>query len=797
MNLRLVLSLLLCATALTASAAAADDTAELRADAAAFLEALSSAGLSDAAREDVARLQRESPSRAPADTLAAAQALLARESAAVRAQAREWNNRTRYRIGLSYDFDPTEKIDGWALFGLNLFRFRSPNANRAAPPEERQARETLARLDAADSAGLRAIFTVSQSLEVAVGPPEIVFTHEFLPSLRPSFHTFNFNSAQIRDRWSRELAFWAGRVGSHPAIAQFKIGNEPFWSTQPWPILGYDPATLGCSPEAWLRAALARHGDFATWRSRWPAEVVRGARKHPTAETVPWRGAADIAVSYAQERIRGLTFMRFLERRYGTLAALNAAWFGAERARHFAAWSEVLPPVPETFDATIEIDTAAADVPGPWLRNGGRLARARPADVAAWVDWTDYWPHAVADAFSELRAAGRAVAPRTLFTTSAATAHFVNDANANAISAATGPWVGPSALDSVGIDCYSVQYWQSYLRACRSAAGPNRRVTVLEAGGASGVAHGGVGVDPRNAAFVALFSFAWGADDVLFWRRDNKLEPRVCVEILRARRAIDDRELQHASEPVTDGVVLVYPIEAAHLAAARHGRALPALERFQAATGLLTRLQTSHAVLSDREVAGGALPAATRVVWLPGAFAATAELRAALTSFVARGGRLILDADFSREDRHGRPVAEADRTPLLHAPGALVLDSTALGAWRRSLPRNENGPRVWWSGAIPAALAGVGPFLESAAPSLCRLLAADGKLASDYIAARRGAEALWVFVGPWSGPGELKVRGDFVRARDTYRAADLPVRAADGTTTVALPAGPAVVRFAR
>ncbi len=713
------------------------------------------------------------------------------------AAAKPQNEAMHYRFGFSTKRGLEKELPKWALFGLNFFRAAPGRVIDAETPAAEA--EKFTNLMAAAARFGCAGMVLADGPYQARGPEDKTWTHDFLPSERDSFFHANFNSRRIRDAWRRELRAQAAWLQKIPNVRVIQVGNEPFWDASPNPKVGYNPAEVGCSNATWRKHILARYGDGAAWLAalrRWKtrAEKETPRFKHERfyaggdfGVMVPWDDFADAGFDPAA--IEGLTFVAFLKDRYGTLAALNRAWFGAGRDRYYDRWEQVFPPRPVHADAeTSMIGTAGLaerDIPAAW-HNAEKAPYPARRDVPAWVDWMEFGGHCVADAERAFRDTLVAAGIRVPVTTNAVMGHYINNFRWNAADVGCYPWITLKGLDAMGIDFYSLVYMQAYIASLRDAAA-GRPVYVHEVrfplpGG-------------RQGAHVAMYCFAHGADALVFFDHRRDFEPHEGLPLLELARALNDADLQHRSRPVVDGVAAIYSLESLFLADARTGSAGPYLEQFQALVTLLDRLQVLFNVYADRQLET-AVPEHVRIIAAPGADAVSPALLKTLREWVAGGGVLLTTPDFAARDRFGRPRPANERRWVTAAKGVVMIDQEGLRAWRREGFR-DMGRALGWAKPVPPWAASVATVIDDRAPRTVTCRGPDDPLPARKAGARvTGDGVLFVFVDAWAENVRLEVRGRFARAKNLYTGAAVPVTAsAGGTVTVPVSRGPAVVRL--
>lgn len=728
---------------------------------------------------------------------AEARALVWEHRDGIYAAVKPQNEAMHYRFGFSTKRGLEKELPKWALFGLNFFRAAPGRVIDADTPAE-EAEKFTDLMAAAARFGCAGMVLVGGPYQ-ARGPEDKTWTHDFLPSERDSFFHANFNSRRIRDAWRRELRAQAAWLRTIPNVQVIQVGNEPFWDASPNPKIGYNPAEVGCSNATWRKHILARYGNGGAWLAALQRWRTRAQRETPRFKherlyaggdfgvVVPWDDFADAGFDPAA--IEGLTFVEFLKDRYGTLAALNRAWFGAARDRYYDRWAQVFPPRPVHADAETSMIGAAGlderDIPAAW-HNAEKAPYPARRDVPAWVDWMAFGGHCVADAERAFRDTLVEAGIRVPVTTNAVMGHYINNFRWNAADVGCYPWITLNGLDAMGIDFYSLVYMQAYIASLRDAAA-GRPVYVHEVrfplpGG-------------RQGAHVAMYCFAHGADALVFFDHRRDFEPHEGLPLLTLSRALNDPDLQHRSRPVVDGVAAVYSLDSMFLADARTGSAGPYLEQFQALVTLLDRLQVLFNVYADRQLET-AVPEQVRVIAAPGADAVSPALLQTLREWVAGGGVLLTTPDFASRDRFGRPRPADERRWVTAAKGVVMIDQEGLRAWRREGFR-DMGRALGWAKPVPSRLAPVAAVIDDRAPRTVTYRGRDDRLPARKAGARvTGNGVLFIFVDAWAENIRLEVRGRFARAKDLYTGAALSLApSSDGTVTVPVLRGPAVVRL--
>jgi hypothetical protein len=673
---------------------------------------------------------------------------------------REFNSRMHFKVGMSLDADPGDRLDKWALFNLNFFRLSTLPTWHGGKTEEQRIRDIL---EQADQFGAQAILSFDPEVQPEC-PAEIPFSHTLLPTLRPSFYKPTFISTRLRSAWEETGLRWVEATRDLGNIYAYKIGNEPFWSSRPSPKYGYDLGTAGCSAETLRHQILKQYGDFDTWRGK-ADQTTLGSR-------IPWRSEKEIGLS--PDSVTGLTFIDFLKKRYASLDQLNAAWFGSCKERGFFSWDEVYPPLPKMTEAGLDISAGgpptfdmAEDASDDRL-----LLRPEPESIAAWTDWVAYWPEAVNDHLADIHFRIKQRFPDIRLSVNCITGQFINNYLSAGADTGLNPWITSRGLDDLSIDFYALAYMQPYLRALAGAA-EGRPVIIQETAGA----------EPVMATYMAIYSFAWGADGLLFWRRDHELPPRVCLELSRAQWAMSDPDLQHHSRPVSDGVSMLYSFASLRLADAETGDAGAYLNAWQAESLLLSRLGVLFDVYSDLQCESS-IPEGVKVLFCPSALALSDDVFAAVERFVEEGGHLVASPGFAKRDAYGRPRETGRVGRLLENRNVITVPFDCLVELHDEMRGIDPHPRAWDRFTLPNWSGRVADFLERHAPPSVSY--------SDYVlpAARESADAVYVFVDPWAKNVGVSVKGNFTRVTELFGGNELAL------DNVAVD-GPAILKFER
>lgn len=659
----------------------------------------------------------------------------------LRAAARARFSGMNYRAGVARDALPRlEEYDDWALFRMGLARLAvNPVWHEGLGRDERIERVRGA-LDHYADFDAKVILSVHEEQE-ALGPADLTFTNEFIPVLRSGFHEFGFNSARLRQINLRDFGDWLDAVDGHPALWTYKIDNEPFWSTQEYPIFGYDEATVGCDPDVFVAAMKEVYPTLEKWRNRVAGSLADAV--------IPWREWSDVALVPGESE--GLTFVDFLRGRYRTLDELNRVW-GSD----YRAWSRVFPPLPMVSGAREADDSGAPEFdigafnPGPQER-----PTARPGEEVRWADWTRFWAHNINDELRGFVALGRSRGTAVPITSNAIGGHILATGD---VTHSLFPWVTSDGLDALAIDFYRMGYLQGYMRILAGAAG-GRPFEIHETGGSD---------NQEEAWYVTAFAYAYGARGTLFWRRDHIMPPTSALGIARAIDVLDELDLQQNSRPLTDGILMVYPFEGLHTAGAWDASPSALMERMQGAVMLAKRRQWQYTVVAERDVALALDGEGVHCVVVPAGAYLAANAWAALAGFVERGGALLVTDDFGTWDERGTERLPNMRRQLFAQERVHVVSGDA---WLE-LTAGLTGPRdsrLGLAGPTPEALNTADAFVRTHAPAIVRYTGPNGQLVLTHTAIRKSDQALYVFVDPWTDEIRLETTMPVKAANDLAR----------------------------
>ncbi len=706
--------------------------------------------------------------------------------------ARRFNDTMEFAVGLAVHAHPKKRLDKWSLFNMNFFRLSGKAWGFHANTEERIA---------AAQKGLKTVESLDMKVVQGVGaglpmlrPARVRFTHNYIPGMPKSFMKPNRNSAEFRDRMAEDARRWIRATRKFDCIVSYKMGNEPFWAAgDRMPVWGYNPSTIGCSAETFQQQVKAKYGSFQNWantckkairNSRWQRKT---RTKKLFEKTFQWKSFDDMVIP--EDKVRGLTFVDYLKDKYDSLAALNRAWFGsADSERAFASWSKVFPPRPA---GSGEPKTQSIGMPKYDLKKGAKVGESnplptRPQDIPAWTDWTKFWALSTNDMLVDMARRSKKAYPEADVSTNPITGHYLNGFHAASVNTATNPWLTAKNLDSLHIDFYSVGYLQAYLRSLAGTA-HGRPFYISEAGGSG---------TPKKAQYMSMYSWAYGADGITFWRRDHHITPNVALGIAKAMDALNDPQLQSSSEPVTDGVALMFSLDSLYLMNAMDSP-WPYLAPWQGGAQMLTRLQVLYDMYSDHRLAEK-VPEHVNVIFAPGAKAVSDQTFSNLRQFVSDGGTLVVDNLFAVYDQYGNRRSNEERKRLLAQSNVTKLAEKKLRKWRRSLGKNDHNPMSWAS-PIPPWGEKLDSVIRDEAPRTVRCRKDDGSLAVVAPGARQVSdELLFVFIDPWAEDVDVSVRGEFDTARDLFNSAEVSLKQGkNGRCRVHVEEGPAIIRFSQ
>lgn len=705
--------------------------------------------------------------RRESEQLARAFAEISRENqVALREAARGRFAGMSYRAGLARDGNPTaEEYNDWALFRMGLVRLAvNPVWHDGMDRAGRVARIQHA-LDEVEDYGGKVVLSVHEE-QAAEGPEDLTFTNEFIPALRSGFHEFGFNSARLRRVKLDVFGDWLNATRDHPALWTYKIDNEPFWSTQEYPIFGYDEATVGCAPEVFAAALRRAYPDLADWRERIAGTLAE--------KVIPWQNWSEVELRAGVTE--GLTLVDYLRDRYRVLSELNRVW-GTDYAR----WGDVFPPMPDVDPAREADDSGSPEFDIGAFNPGQHPQPSPPAGQEnQWADWTRFWAHNINDELRGFVALGRSRGIAVPITTNALAGHMYT---ANDVTHSLFPWVTTDGLDALAIDFYRMGYLQGYLRTLAGAA-HGRPIEIHETGGSD---------TAEDAWFTTAFAYAYGARGTLFWRRDHRLPPASALGIAEAIDVMAEPELQQNSVPLTDGIVMVYPFDGMHAAGARRSPHVR-VEAMQAALMWAKREQWQYTVVADQDLATVLTSDRPRCVVIPSGAFLSAMTWAALENYLASGGAAVVTDDVGRWDPQGGIRSSTRRDVVLSHPQVRVLSSevwdTLLAATGRS-----GGANLGLRGETPTALEPVSSFVRMHAPAAVRYVDESGQLRRTHAAVRASEDASFVFIDPWTQNGWLESARPVRSARDLATGESLAIEREGRGHRVAVPRAATIIRL--
>jgi len=713
---------------------------------------------------------------------------------AYQAATREFYDRQNFRIGVSFDRDPSERLRAWALHGIGLFRLNSwqQKGGMEIDQIDHTAQDVLNKLKMAEKWGLESILIVNikprpQVLE------DFVFDQDLRGTLRPGFWGFNFNSAGLRNALQAAYKRWGEATKDQTNILLYQMNNEPFWSTAPSPILGYDPMTVGCSFDTWKHQIGKIYSSVEDWKRAFP-DTTKNKRNHSllnrksVEKYIPWQSWDEF--QFEPNRCRGLTFVEFLQARYENLDNLNQAWFGIQdRERWFTDWNEVFPPLPVDSREGAAIVTAENGhelVPEEWVTKTTSLPIPAAGDAPGWTDWTAFWGYHINDFLLENMRALKSGGVKAPVTTNSVTDHCISNYLQCGADSGLYPWTTSQGLDALGIDFYVIDQLQAYMMMLAGAAE-----------GRDFYIHETSYQDPQSAQYVAMYSFAFGASACSFWtdKNDGDIPSMAYGFLLETARALDDCELQNASVPVTDGTLLMYSMDTLYLNDAIAGSPEQYLQTVQAMIACLARLQHLYTFHADLQLKNG-VPSGTKVIVAPGAAALSDQTFLQIKKFVEAGGGLIASEDFGSVDAHGRLREEGQRAWLSTSRNVRLIDDKKLLNLRKKLSfKSANWPYNWvrlpMAGVVDEVRTKIADFVQSAV----RYTDPSGQLAPVQAGLRRSAEATFVFVDPWASKVTVDLPGRYTQIENLFhQKGPLEIKEINGRTQIFVSDGPAILR---
>lgn len=712
-------------------------------------------------------------------------------------QTKEFFERQNYSFGVSYDRNPSARLAKWALFGQGLFRLNSfwQEGGRDVTRVTETIADTIGQLQAADTWGLQSILIVNVK-PLPKEPLDFVFTQDFVPEIRPSFWGYNYNSARLRDELQGAYQKWGEATADTPNIAVYQMNNEPFWSTSPNPILGYDPMTIGGDPAVWRQMAETRYPTREAWLEAFPDRSAKARNKSllkgkSVESFFDWASLSE--AHFDSSGIRGLTFIEFLKKRYGSLKKLNVAWYGEEaESRWYAEWCDVFPPLPdasnESGSNTAKIDASSFDVPAQWIGDLSELPLPAREDVPAWVDWAEFWAWTINDFLVENQSALKLAGAKSPITTNAVTGHCINNYLFNAVDTGLVAWATSENLDALGIDFYAMDFLQAYMGLMRGAAE-----------GRDFFIHETSYQDKLAGQYVAMYSFVYGAKGCAFWLRggDHDVPARGSAKMLELSRALDDRDLQFNSKPYTDGVAYWYSLDTLYLSDALAGSPEAYLREVQVGTGALTRAQRQYDVYADRQLKAG-VPPHVKVLFAPGVIAVDDATLRVVKDWVEQGGSLLIPSDFAHSDRYGRSRAASALAWLNNHPRVQYFDAEALRQLRDTMANKSEGwPYNWSWETVPEVVSEIDAKLSISAPKQLNYLDAQGDSSPRQAGLRLSEDAAYVFVDPWARDITVELSGNYQSVEELFSKGVPAMKASNGVTLVNVSKGPAVLKFER
>ncbi|MDQ8196188.1 beta-galactosidase [Coraliomargarita sp. SDUM461004] len=712
-------------------------------------------------------------------------------------QTKKFFERQNYLFGVSYDRNPTARLAKWALFGQGLFRLNSfwQEGGRDVTRTKETIADTLGQLQLADHWGLQSILIVNLK-PLPKGPLDFVFTQDLVPEIRPSFWGYNYNSARLRNELQGAYREWGEATADTSNIAVYQMNNEPFWSTSPNPILGYDPMTIGGDPAVWRQMAEDRYPTREAWLKAFPDRSAKARNKSllkgkSVESFFDWASLSE--AEFDSAGIRGLTFIEFLQERYGSLEKLNLTWYGEEeQSRWYTQWGDVFPPMPdasnESGSNTAKIDASSFDVPAQWIGDLSELPSPAREDVPAWVDWAEFWAWSINDFLVENQNALKSGGAKSPITTNAITGHCINNYLFNAVDTGLVAWATSENLDALGIDFYAMDFLQAYMGLMRGAAG-----------GRDFFIHETSYQDELAGQYVAMYCFVYGAKGCAFWLRggDHDVPARGSLKMLELSRALDDYDLQFNSKPYSDGIAYWYSLDTLYLSDALAGSPEAYLREVQVATGALTRAQRHYDVYADRQLNTG-VPAHVKVLFAPGVIAVDDATLCKVRDWVELGGSLLISSDFARSDRYGRSRPANDLAWLKKNPRVQYFDAQALRSLRNTMANKSEGwPYNWSWESVPTVVSEIDAKLSTSAPKQLRYLNVQGDLSPSQAGMRISEDAAYVFVDPWAKDITIELSGVYESVEELFSKSVPVMKISNGVTRVKITKGPAVLKFER
>lgn len=710
---------------------------------------------------------------------------------------KKFNDGMRYRYGLSYINDPRPKLLEWSVFGSGLFRLNGnfPNLTKRTTPLDVKQRAGIV-LDALSEAapyGFKPIVQVT-----AGGRPEykadMSINADFIPVPRPSFHKNSFNSAYRRSEVQAGLKQWAELTRHAPNILSYQMFNEPFWSTRPDQIFSYDPGTIGCSEDTWRARLKERYSTYQHWRKAHPPMNTKTKKMlgEKTYDQLLPRWTSFEDMTFGMNAFAGLSFVDFLKKKYRDLSTLNRVWYGSNKQRHIESWDKLFPPIPKVSVLRAPVDQLhnlqtgdflpeEADIPLDWLKRNIAIPRPDTADIPAWVDWLEFWSHAVNDEFRSYHQAMKEGGARAPVTTNAVTGHYINGFGNIAADSGLNPWITTKDMDTMGIDFYAAAYLKAYIRSMLGAA-QGRPVHIHETGLLNG---------PKGA-YALLHGYAHGADALSFWRKDNNIDPRYGIYLLQAMRLLAHEELQHQSIPLSDDLILLYSQATMRLTDAEEGHPGSYLASMQGAVLAMDRLQILYDVL-DMDQLQDASSLRNKTLLLPGVRAVPADQLNILKKHVQQGGKIIATDDFALRDPYGRERPPSELA-WMGRKSVLKLERDFFSSLRDRL-RDDHNPNMSFDIKVDD-IDKLNTWLTEHLVPATRYLKTDNSLSPAHAGARQGKSGnLYVFVDPWQKNVTLDVRGIYTQATDLSNGHVAKPSVLTGRSRIEVKAGPTIIKF--
>jgi hypothetical protein len=295
-----------------------------------------------------------------------------------------------------------------------------------------------------------------------------------------------------------------------------------------------------------------------------------------------------------------------------------------------------------------------------------------------------------------------------------------------------------------------------------------------------------------------MFNFAHGADGNVFFDHDRDFFPRDTVGLAKAMHAMADEQLQFETDPVSDGVAVLYSLDSLWVTDGLTGAGREFMKYFQSSVATLDRMQVLYSVYSDRNLESG-VPDDVSVLMAPGARAMTDDVHGAIRAFVEDGGTLITTPDFGESTRYGRLRPETERQWLQTSENVVLLEGEDLDTWIENWQRGQYRMQRalgWADKPFPAVAHDIEPVIQTRAPRSVRYLDGDGTMDARKAGARRADDGtLFAFVDPWAENVIVAARGQFSSAENLFPEESVDLRTRDGEGRVTVESGPAIIRF--